>query len=543
MWYRSQSVTILTALLANLILLNADDSPASATPPNIVIILADDMGFSDIGCYGGEIPTPNIDALANNGLRFTQFYNSARCSTTRAALLTGLFQHQTGMGILGEDPQQRAPDDAAPGYVRHLNANCVTIAEVLKGIGYRTSMSGKWHLGYHDQETWPLQRGFDRYYGILSGASSYLRPRHPRGLTINNEPLPPPDEPEYYTTDAFANHAIQFIDELQDDTPFFAYLAFNAPHWPLHARAEDIQQFVGKYADGWDKMRESRWAKQREMGLFDSTWELSPRDDGARAWDALTPDQKRELDYRMAVYAAQVFRMDYQIGRLVESLRKKNKFDNTIVFFLSDNGACAEPYNDLGGGKFEEINAPDNWGAVSYGTGWANASNTPFRRYKARLFEGGIATPLVVHWPAGLKTAPGSLTPARGYVSDIMPTILDVTGATYPQEFKSQPVTPLYGRSFAPVLNGESIPQPEWMFWEHYNDRAARHGDWKIIGRIGSNKWELYNLANDRVEQHDLADEQPERVKELATQWQMWAKDHQVLPRFLGTNPKNKKAP
>lgn len=526
------SLALLTLLLANSC---ATKIPvAQATRPNVLLVMADDMGWSDIGCYGGEIPTPNIDALARGGLRFTQFYNTARCSPTRAALLTGLLQHQAGMGILGEDPGQEAPANAAAGYTRFLNRNCVTIAEALKAAGYYTYMAGKWHLGYHGQEKWPRQRGFDRYYGIISGASSYFKPSDPRGLTLDNTPLPSPTDPDYYTTDAFAEHLIQFITEQKDDQPFFGYLAFNAPHWPLHAREEDIAKLVGKYTNGWDQVREKRWARQLAMGIVKEEWGLSERDDGARAWDALTEQQKRQLDYRMAVYAAQVHRMDHQIGRVIETLRALGKLDNTVVIFLSDNGGCAEPYNDLGGGKFEEINNPDKWGAISYGTGWANASNTPFRRYKARLYEGGIATPLIVHWPAGLKTKAGSLTDTRGFVSDIMPTLLELTGAEYPAEFNGNMITPLYGRSLAPVLRGGSLPQPEWMFWEHYQDRVARKGDWKIIGRIGSDQWELYDLAADRTEQHDLAAQKPELVAEMTAAWECWAGTHQVLPRFLG---------
>jgi arylsulfatase len=542
-------LTIFAALLGALIAseptaFSADPTPSNSERPNILLIMADDMGWSDIGCYGGEIPTPNIDALASGGLRFTQFYNTARCSPTRAALLTGLLQHQTGMGILGEDPNQEAPADASPGYTRFLNANCVTIAEVLKSAGYHTFMAGKWHLGYHAEEKWPRQRGFDRFYGIIAGASSYLRPTDPRGLTLDNTPLPPPDDENYYTTDAFAEYLIEFINQPRDNAPFFGYLAFNAPHWPLQARESDIAKFVGKYAGGWDKLREARWTKQLELGVVEKKWGLSPRDDGARPWDTLTDQQKKELDYRMAVYAAQVHRMDYQIGRVIQSLRESNSLSNTLVIFLSDNGACAEPYNDLGGGALEDINNPQKSGAISYGTAWANASNTPFRRYKAKLHEGGIATPLVIHWPAGLKCEPGSLADSRGFVSDIMPTLLELSGAKYPAEVNGHAITPLYGQSLVPVIAGETAPQSEWMFWEHYNDRAARKGDWKILGNAKSEEWELYELHSDRTEQHNVAAEHPELVSEMATAWQQWAEKHNVLSRFLGTQdekPKKKK--
>lgn len=511
--------------------------------PNIVLIMADDMGWSDIGCFGGEIPTPHIDSLAANGLRMTQFYNSARCSPTRAALLTGLFQHQAGMGILAEPPHTPGPDDADSGYARHLNDNCVTIAEVLQPAGYHTYMSGKWHIGYHEQKNWPRQRGFDRFYGIVSGASSYFRPRGDRGLTLENEALPEPTG-DYYTTDAFTDYAIDFINSNPSEDPFFLYLAYTAPHWPLHARDEDIEKFVGKYKHGWDQLRAERWSRQLDEGLVDPSWGLSQRDDGARAWNKLTEQQKIDLDYRMAVYAAQVHRMDWNIGRVVETLRKRNQLDNTLIIFLSDNGACAEPYNDLGGGNMSAINDPyaggmgagkNRDGGSSYGTGWANASNTPFRRYKAKLYEGGIAAPLVVSWPLGLKTEPGSHTEDLGYLTDIMPTVLELTGASYPDEYKGNPIKPLYSQSLTPIFRGEGRGNSEWMFWEHYHDRAVRHGNWKALGRIGDDSWELYDLASDRAEMIDLASKHPEKVEAMARRWEEWAYAHEVLPNYRGT--------
>lgn len=281
-----------------------------------------------------------------------------------------------------------------------------------------------------------------------------------------------------------------------------------------------------------------------DLGLVDPSWGLSRRDDGARAWSLLTDEQKEQLDYRMAVYAAQVHRMDWNIGRVVNYLEQNGLLDNTLIFFLSDNGGCAEPYDDLGGGTMEAINDPYAGGAggplqpnggSAYGTGWANASNTPFRRYKARLYEGGIATPLIVHWPAGLKTEAGGITGQRGYLTDVMPTVLDVSGATYPGEFNGHTITPLYSASLLPVLQGRGRQDSEWMFWEHYQDRAARKGNWKIVGRIGQESWELYDLSTDRTEMIDRADEHPEIVQELAGAWEKWAWKHDVLPRNLGT--------
>ncbi|MBK1879330.1 arylsulfatase [Pelagicoccus mobilis] len=521
---------------------------ASASKPNIVLIMSDDMGWSDIQPYGGEIETPALQNLADNGLRFTQFYNSARCSPTRAALLTGLYQHQAGMGILAEDPGVAAPADADSGYKRYLNKSCVTIAEALKPAGYHTYMAGKWHLGYHGQEKWPRQRGFDRFYGIVSGASSFHAPRHPRGLTLDNDHLPEPTG-EYYTTDAFTDYALEFIDTTPEGEPFFLYLSYTAPHWPLHARDEDIAKFTGRYRSGWDVLRASRWQRQIAAGLVDPSWGLSQRDDGARAWTELTEQQVSELDYRMAVYAAMVHRMDHNIGRVVKHLKDSDQLDNTLLIFLNDNGACAEPYTDLGGGLFSAVNQPRAGGAggpknlkggSSYGTGWANASNVPFRRYKAKLYEGGIATPLIVHWPAGLTTAPGTLTHEKGYLTDMMPTFLEVAGASYPSEYEGNKIKPLYSSSLIPIFKGDSRDTHDWMFWEHYIDRAARKGDWKILGRIGDENWELYNLATDRTESIDLADQHPELVTEMAAAWQEWAESHDVLPNYHGTkDPKH----
>jgi arylsulfatase len=498
--------------------------------PDIILILADDMGFSDIGCYGGEIPTPNLDALAANGLRFTQFYNTARCCPTRASLLTGLHPHQAGIGGMAEDPNSVTNPEERPGYRKVLNRNCVTIAEVLKTAGYHTYMAGKWHVGYHGPEKWPLARGFDRYYGILSGACSYLRPSGGRGLTLDNEPVPPPDG-DYYTTDAFTDYALRFIREQQDNEPFFLYLAFNAPHWPLHAKEEDIAKFVGKYLTGWDRLREERHARQIEMGIVREEWPLSPRDEGARAWDDLTEEQKTELDYRMAVYAAQVHCMDHNIGRVVQAQKERGRLDDTLILFLSDNGGCAEPYNDLGGGAFADINNPEKWGPISYGQGWANASNTPFRRFKVQVYEGGIATPLIAHWPARIQAQKGKLTDSPGYLPDIMPTVIESAGASYPETFGGNAIVPLEGASLMPVLEKGTRPSPEWLFWEHMDNAAVRQGRWKALRAATRESWELYDMEADRTELQDRASESPELVKKLADRWQEWATTHQVLPK------------
>lgn len=518
--------------------------------PNIVVILADDMGFSDIGCYGSEIPTPHLDSLAHHGLRFARFYNSARCSPTRAALLTGLHPHQAGMGILAEVPGKPVDADVAPGYRRVLSRDAVTLAEVLRPAGYRTYLAGKWHLGYDGQEKWPLARGFDRFYGIVAGASSFFRPEDPRGLTLDNTPLPAP-EGDYYTTDAFTDYALQFLREPRAAAPFFLFLSYTAPHWPLHARPEDIAKFVGLYRGGWDKLREARLARQIELGILPAGTSLSPRDEEVRAWDSLTETQQTELDYRMAVYAAQVHRMDWNIGRVVEALKDQGTLENTLIFFLSDNGASAEPYTDLGGGDFADVNAADQVmlagvdrrGGSSYGSGWANAGNTPFRKHKSRLHEGGIITPLIVHWPAGLKAAPGFITPAPGYLTDFMPTILEVTGASYPDEFNGETIQPLVGTSLVPHFSGAAPPSPAWLFWEQYDNKAVRFGDWKAVQAAEQGSpWELYHMAKDPTELDDLANREAPTLQRLISAWQAWAETHRVLPKKVSrpgqeTNP------
>lgn len=503
--------------------LRADDRP------NIVIIMADDMGYSDIGCYGGEIATPNLDRLAASGMRFTQFYNTARCCPTRAALLTGLHQHQTGIGAMTETPKGPREDNR-PGYQGYLNRNCVTLAEVLKPAGYHTYMAGKWHLGYHGKEKWPRQRGFDHFYGSISGATSYFKPRGNRGVTLENENLEPPTDPDYYTTDAFTDYAIEFLKGQKDERPFFLYLAYTAPHWPLHARDEDIAKYVGKYRDvGWDRLREERLARQKELGIVASDVQLPPRDEGVRPWSNLTDQQREELDYRMAVYAAMVDRMDQNIGRVINWLEEHNKLDNTLLLFLSDNGGCAEPYKDLGGGKFKDINNPNLSGAISYGQGWANASNTPFRKFKVFSHEGGISTPLIIHWPNGMKARAGSITTTPAQLIDLMPTILDASGASYPKEHAEHAIHPLEGVSLMPTILGQERKPAEWMFWEHAGHKAVRHGNHKALLPKEAKHWELYDLAGDRQETKNLSAEMPERVSEMAAKWQAWAISHDVI--------------
>lgn len=366
---------------------------------------------------------------------------------------------------------------------------------------------------------------------------------------MDNEPLPTPnnaastpDNPTYYTTDAFTEHAIRFVRQQQDAEPFFLYLAFNAPHWPLHARQEDVDKFVGTYRQGWDQLRQERYTRMIDLGILSKDCVLSPRDDGAKAWETLTEEQKIQMDYRMAVYAAQIHRMDWNIGRLVQTLRDLDKLDNTLILYLHDNGGCAEPYHDLGGGDFAAVNRPGAaWAGgqgkgmegSSYGIAWANASNTPFRRFKSMLHEGGIATPLIAHWPKGLKTKPGAMTDSVGYLADVMPTAMEAAGATYPESFNGHKLHPPAGQSLVPVFQTGTRPEPEWFFWEQYNNRAVRHGKWKAVRPAGEDRWELYNLQTDRSETRNLAEQYPDVLATLTGAWQTWANTHQVLPKRI----------
>jgi arylsulfatase A-like enzyme len=504
-------------LLAPLAVLRAAETRSR---PNIVVILVDDMGFSDIGCYGSEIPTPNLDQLAAGGLRFTQFYNTGRCCPTRAALLTGLYPHQAGVGHMTED---RGED----GYRGDLNDRCVTIAEVLRSAGYRTAMAGKWHVTKFVEprdETkkynWPLQRGFDHYFGIIQGSADYFRPKP---LTLENE-LTLPGE-GFYTTDAFVDRALQFIGQGDKAKPFFLYLAFNAPHFPLMAPAEEIAKFRGKYKIGWDALRARRRARQIELGIVDQAWALSPRPPEVQAWDALSPEEQDRFDLIMSIYAAVVSHMDAAVGRLVAELRQRSELDNTLLIFLSDNGANAESGPN---GRLEGA-APGATGSTVFeGQSWATLSNTPLRRYKHFNHEGGIATPLIVHWPDHVKT-PGQLRRQPGHLVDLMATCVDVAGATYPAEIHGKPVEPMEGKSLLPAFANRAVER-DALYWEHEGNAAVRVGDWKLVRLGRKGPWELYNLKADRTEQHDLATTEPEHARQLAAKWEAWAERTHVKP-------------
>ncbi|QDV35242.1 arylsulfatase [Tautonia plasticadhaerens] len=483
--------------------------------PNIVVIMADDLGYSDLGCYGGEIETPNLDRLAADGLRFSQFTNTARCCPTRASLLTGLYSHQAGIGHM-------VGDYGIPSYQGYLNDRCVTIAEALRPAGYATLMAGKWHVG-SARGRWPLDRGFDRYFGTPTGGGVYFK----ETLQIRTEVFFVEDDrrvefPEDgYVTDLFTDHAIRFArDAASTGRPFFLYLAHIAPHWPLQALPEDIEKYEGRYDLGWDAVRDARYRRQLEMGLIDPRWPLSPRDPEAKPWDEMPEDARADLAYRQAVYAAQVDRIDQSVGRLVSALGDSGVLEDTLILFLSDNGCSAE--GGPGGFSRGIEGAPIGTGSsyASVGLEWANASDTPFRKFKISVHEGGIASPLIAHWPAGIART-GEIDHQPGHVIDLMPTCLDLAGAEYPAERSGLPTIPLEGRSLAPAFSGAPIDR-EALFWEHQGNRAVRVGDWKLVASKGQ-PWELYDLEADRTELVDLAAERPDTVAELSGRWEAWA--------------------
>ena len=470
----------------------------AAERPNVVLIMADDLGFADLGCYGGEIETPNLDALAKDGLRFSQFYNTAKCHSSRVDLLTGLYCGQAGDEAMSHGP---------------------TIAEVIRDSGYFTAMSGKWHL--HNE---PTDRGFERYFGHLSGATNFFTGDDT--FRLNGEKFDVPQDGSFYTTDAITDYGIKFVDDsLTTGKPFFLYMAYNAPHYPLQAPKEDVMKYRGKYKAGWDKLRAERYQRQLDMGLIKPEWKLSPRPEDVAAWDSLDAEKQDWEDFRMAAYAGMVDRLDQQIGQLISHLKEKGLFENTLIIFCSDNGAC--PFERTRGKDKMPWDPESYW---TYDTGWAHAGNTPFRWYKQNQHEGGISSPMIAHWPAGLKTKAGSITDQPAHLVDFMPTVLDLSGVTYPEKFRDQPAEPLQGKSLRPIFDGEQRKPHDYLYFHFSNNRAIRVGDWKLASVRGG-AWELYDLKADRTELNDLAKSNPEKTAELKALWQRVAEDVDKLPK------------
>ncbi|MEI6275101.1 MAG: arylsulfatase [Prolixibacteraceae bacterium] len=525
----------------------------SAKKPNILVILSDDMGYSDIGCFGSEIKTPNLDRLAKNGIKFTQFYNTARCSPSRASLLTGLYPHEANMGNLASE---NYPE---PGYGDDLSKNSVTLAQILKKEGYATYMTGKWHIAKDiapngNKQNWPLQRGFDRYFGTLNGSGNYYDP----GTLISNNTFVPPGKNFYYT-DAISDTTVKFIRQHPKNQPFFFYVAYTAAHWPLHAPEKEVAKYKGKYDIGWDSLRVLRFNKLKQLGIISSNCVLSKRSVEVPAWK--DEPMKAWQVRRMEVYAAMIDIMDQGIGRIITALEEKGELENTAIFFMQDNGGCAEPQGSdlpeipptaeelvLKPTSYDSINLSkkplytrdgrfvrsgrgvmagnaDAW--MAYGPEWANVSNTPYRMYKQYVHQGGIASPLIIHWPQG-NPAKGMISGQLSHLIDIVPTCLEITGAKYPAVFDNNAIQPLEGISLVPAFKNKTTSR-EFIFWEHSANRALRMGDWKLVARVKNQKkftpedenaWELYDLNKDPSETNDLALIYPDRLKEMAEKWE-----------------------
>ncbi len=517
---QSLTKTLILSLFGSIVITTNSATSAEPTRPNIIIVLVDDMGYSDLGCYGGEIDTPNIDRLASQGLRFTQFYNSGRCCPTRASLMTGLHPHQVGIGHMTAPPNQ--PLGIEGPYQGHLNDSCTTLAQVLKSAGYHTLMTGKWHLGIESRDDWPLQRGFDRYYGGLSGAFNYFKPDGDRGMTDGNDAVA--TDAGFYTTDFFTTKACEYISEavVTDEDPFFLYLAYNAPHWPLDAKWQDFEKYRGTYTAGWEALMRTRLAKQKQLGLWKE--DIVPAPHVGPTWDSLSDKEREDLDAIMAAYAGCIDAIDQNIGKLVQHLKDLNKYDNTLILFLSDNGACQEG-GTLGKGNVEMVrNPPKGTEGVRQGLAWANASNTPFRLYKHFLHEGGAATPLIAHWPAGIQTSSqGKFVRQAAYLPDFMATCLELSGATYPRDVPACP-----GASLLPLLKGkDQAIHTDPIYWEHEGNAAMRWGKWKLV-REYEKPWELYDMQADRTEMQDLAEKIPQQRDEMIRLWEKWATENQV---------------
>jgi len=541
------------------------DTIPTPTKPNVIIIMVDDLGFSDVGCYGGEINTPNIDALGTGGIRFTQMYNGARCCPSRAALLTGLHPHQAGIGQMGQNL-------GYPAYQGYLNQTSVTIAEVMGQSGYRTLMSGKWHVGgsydARNRDQWnpgdethpmPTQRGFDKYFGLLEAADSFW---NPKSLTLQ-ETLIKNESPDFHLTDAIAEHASNQIDEsLEMGKPFFQYVAFTAPHWPLHAWEEDIAKYEGKYMQGWDAIRTSRHEEMKGLGIIDPKWPISARDEDSPPWESV--ENKEYEDIKMATYSAMVEQVDRGVGRIVDTLKAKGEFENTLIMFLSDNGGCAELFQEdddwgepsqweteptLEGlpirvGNIPELRPGPDTTFQAVELPWANVSDTPFRLFKRWIHEGGITTPFTAHWPNTID--PGQIRHEPMQIIDIAATIYDVGNAAYPSQFSDHDITPIEGESFLPALEKKSWAREKPIFVEHEGNRGVRMGDWKLVAEW-EGPWELYNMADDRTELNSLADSEQARASGMQKTYFEWAehakvREWPVLPSVVAKRLKGRRA-
>ncbi len=495
---------------------------AKAGQPNIIIIMTDDMGFSDIGCYGSEIETPNLDMLAEPGLRFTQFYNEGVCVPTRVSLLTGLHPKQTGNNSNNRN--------------KGLSKHSVTLAEAIGPAGYRTYHTGKWMVGHKEKSMWPVGRGFDHSYGCPEGGGFYfapsvfyanmgMKPSMKRSIARDHEVIydSEKDPPKgWYATDAWTEEGIEFVREaVGRKQPFLWYLAYNAPHWPLKAKPEDIAKYRGKYKVGWDKVRQRRYERLINLGIVGERCKLSPRGVKIPEWDSLSEAEKDKQDLRMAIYAAMVDCVDQNVGKIVRSLKELDVYENTVILFLADNGG------DAGGGVIGSNKGKGTCGTAEshalYGECWANVCDTPFRKYKAWLHEGGVATPLIAHWPKGIPSGlHGTLVTEPTHTIDLMATCVDLSGAKYPETYKGNQIIPMAGKSLRPLFEGKAFCRNAPIFFNLGGSRAMREGRWKLISVKGG-PWELYDMQTDRTELNDLAAELPEKVTAMSTRYDAWA--------------------
>jgi len=516
-----KSIVVFGALSASFI-----PSSHNTVPPNIIIILADDMGYSDIGCYGSEINTPNIDQLAQEGVKFTQFYNSARCCPTRASLLTGMYHHKTGMGGMTNTNIE------LPAYQGYLNKECMTFGEIFKSAGYKTYLSGKWHVG-DKKDSWPVNRGFDKSFSLIVGAADYFDPYKGNydalRLVLDSQKYIP-NNPDFYMTNAFSDYAYEFIDEHLNKcsgTPFLLYLSYTAPHWPLQALPQDISRYEDTYKIGWDSVRMQRYKKMQNLGIIDKSDKLSPRNETVPAWNELTKDEKSVWSHKMAVYAAMIDNMDQGIGKLLNLLEIRDIAQNTIVIFISDNGGCKEDAERFG--VNEEESTPGGPGSfIGYDTPWANVSNTPFRYFKRWMHEGGIATPFIMKYPQKIKK--NSIRNTAAHIIDIVPTLMDYARIEYPDKYDGNNLKSLDGKSLLSVIHNNDSSQHDALYWEHLGYRAVRSHNWKIVSTYPDNTWELYNLSVDRSEMVDLSELFPDKVDELEKQYVKWSKESDVMP-------------
>ena len=507
--------------------------------PNIILILADDLGYSDLGAYGSEIKTPNLDRLAKEGLRLKEFYNNSICAPTRASLLTGQYQHKAGVGYF-------ANDLGLPAYQGYLNQESLTLAEVLKANGYATLMSGKWHVNNKDQ-SFPWQRGFDHV--LMLGNGSYFDQGDYNGgkqipYFVDGKPYPL-EAGKYYQTDVITDHAVNFLnDEAKKDKPFFLYLAYTAPHWPLHALPEDIAKYKGKYDIGWDELRKQRYARQQELGIVDAKTPMSTKEADIYDWSRLSYDQKTQWAAKMEVFAAMVDRMDQGIGKLLDKLKAEGQAENTLIVFISDNGAPAEEMVKWFGGAIRNTGPVGTIGSYeSQSKNWSYASNTPFLAFKDYMYEGGISSPFIAWYPSKIKA--GTLSKGTGHIIDIAPTFYDLAAAKYPKKLNHVTPHALAGKSLLPVLFGQetTVSRNEPLFWERAGNRAVREGKWKLVSTYPSYTWELFDLENDRGETTNVARQNHDVVSQLSTKYFAWAKKNDVVDfsTLEDKEPKNMK--